>query len=148
MNYDKKKIVNLTEFIIIFSFFILPPMLTSSPARYENGAFSFSELLRICFFAGYEEVLYRAYLPFRLKTLCFKFKNKKTFYFCLTEILPIVFFTAAHIYLGVLNTAYAFFAGAAFRLFYVFLKKKIHYAAALGVIIFIHSLNNCLSIFL
>ncbi len=146
MNCDKKKAIDLLEFSVIFTVFVLPPMCARSKSVLytvpETALQQFFFILKICFLASFEEILYRLYLPFRLKTVFVKIKRYRPAYFFITELVPLFFFAAAHIYLGIASAVYAFFAGSLFRVLYVTLKMKINKNAALISIIALHTVNN------
>lgn len=151
MNYDKKMIIrNFAEFMIIFTILILPPMVCTEspvlPAKPDTVLQYFLLILKVILSAAYEEVLYRLYLPFRLKTLLKKSAAKS--YFFLTEIMPAVFFGSAHFYLGIVNGIYAFAAGGIFRILYISFKTKFGIYSALCLIICIHTVHNLIVIFI
>lgn len=107
-------------------------------------------VLRTLLFAAYEEVLYRLYLPFRIKSFYGTNPEKFRTYFTASEVFPVIFFAAAHRYLGLFNVLYALTVGIIFRVLYFTLKKKIEIKieqkkaiiiAAL-IVILIHSFNN------
>ncbi len=153
MRFDKKKTINLLEFIAIFTFFVLPPMLNTQ--KFEDIIIpkAFFKLILFIFevfaLATYEELLYRVYLPYRIKS----FKNNKFFFMC-SEFFPIFVFALAHRYLGLANILYAFVMGALFRVIYLFFKKlfakryakKYSIAFSFLLLSFIHGLHNIIVI--
>ncbi|UTC77714.1 CPBP family intramembrane metalloprotease [Treponema sp. OMZ 799] len=128
MHFDKKTLRFLFEFIFIFIIFVLPPMLNNraftSPPQPEGVFYILLFISKIVFFAAYEEILYRIYLPYRIKS--FYGKNPQAFksYITASEILPIIFFALAHRYLGLFNVLYAMAAGIIFRILYILIQKK------------------------
>lgn len=144
MIFDKKNNVDFIEFFLVITIFVIPPIFNKKnpeliPKPADIAAF-FLFLLQIVSHAGYEEILYRMYLPYRIK----KITSKNTNY-PLIEIIPIILFSLAHIYLGIINVVYAFFAGCIFRVFYLFLKRKTGITIAFMIVTLIHSLNNIIS---
>ena len=149
MHFDKKTLRFLLEFIFIFTIFVLPPMLNkrdfTPPPQPEGFFYVLVFISKIVFFAAYEEILYRIYLPYRIKS--FYGENPESFKSALAvyEILPVIFFALAHRYLGFLNVIYAAAAGL-----YVLIKKNssakcsitiASIKAALCVIV-LHSVHN------
>ena len=119
MHFDKKTIRILLEFIFIFSIFVLPPIL-------NTGNFNILAFMgKMVFLASYEEILYRIYLPFRIKS--FYGENSGFFKSCFlsSEVFPILCFAFAHRYMGSFNVLYAMAAGIIFRLLYIIIKKNI-----------------------
>lgn len=154
MHFDKKTLRFLLEFIFIFTIFVLPPMLNKKdftpPPQPESFFYVLVFISKIVFFAAYEEILYRIYLPYRIKS--FYGENPESFKsaFAVYEILPVIFFALAHRYLGFLNVLYAAAAGIIFRSLYVLIQKKssakcsitiASIKAALCVIV-LHSVHN------
>ena len=115
MHFDKKTLRFLLEFIFIFTIFVLPPMLNkrdfTPPPQPEGFFYVLVFISKIVFFAAYEEILYRIYLPYRIKS--FYGENPESFKsaFAAYEILPVIFFALAHRYLGPFNVLYAAAAG-------------------------------------
>lgn len=128
MYFDKKTIRILLEFIFIFTIFVLPPILNSRdfilPPRPEGFFYILVFISKIVFFAAYEEILYRLYLPYRIKSFYGQAINSLKYYFWISEIFPIIFFALAHRYLGMFNVLYAAVAGIIFRALYIFIQKK------------------------
>lgn len=154
MPFDKKSLRILLEFIFIFLVFVLPPILNNrdfAPPPPPKGIFYILVFIsKIVFSSAYEEILYRIYLPYRIKS--FYGKTPQTFksYITASEGLPIIFFALAHRYLGLFNVLYAMAAGIIFRILYVLIQKKsdtrcsiIHASikAALCIIL-LHSAHN------
>ncbi len=154
MHFDKKTLRFLLEFIFIFTIFVLPPMLNkrdfTPPPQPEGILYVLVFISKIVFFAAYEEILYRIYLPYRIKS--FYGENPESFKsaFAAYEILPVIFFALAHRYLGPFNVLYAAAAGIIFRVLYVLIQKKssakcsittASIKAALCVIV-LHSVHN------
>ncbi|AIN94727.1 CPBP family glutamic-type intramembrane protease [Treponema putidum] len=156
MCFDKKSIRILLEFIFIFTVFVIPPMLNTRafipPNKPEGFFYSLIFISKIVFFAAYEEILYRIYLPYRIKSLYGQRAHTIKYCFWSSEIFPIIFFALAHRYLGFLNVLYAMAAGIIFRILYVLIQKKFgtKYSPARASItaavcvIFIHSVHNCI----
>ncbi len=148
MNFDKKRIVNFCEFIVIFCVFVLPPLLNN-----ENfNGFQIEErvvysLLWLIFRAFFEEALYRFYLPYSIKNFYCPENQVSPFCFVVSEILPILLFALAHRYLGWGSVLYAFFMGGVFRALFLFLQKRISPWLSFVIIGGIHSLHNILVIF-
>ncbi|UTC67777.1 MULTISPECIES: CPBP family intramembrane glutamic endopeptidase [unclassified Treponema] len=153
MRFDKKTIRILAEFTFIFIVFVLPPILNNKEFSMPPKPQGFFKVLifaaKIVFLAAYEEVLYRIYLPYRIKTLLGN-TNKFGPYLSAPEILSVLLFALAHRYLGFFNMLYALAAGIIFRILYLAFKKKMEckteqkkaiITAALIVTI-IHSCNN------
>lgn len=146
MIYDKKKLINSIEFVLIFVFFVLPPIFVRKKMAdifvYKGAINNFLFVFKVIFLAFYEEFIYRMYLPFRIKSFyAIEHKPSKTVFFA-AEIVPAVLFAAAHSYLGFYNTLYALAAGFIFRFIYCFFKNKINAAAALGILSILHSGHN------
>ena len=154
MHFDKKTLRFLLEFIFIFTIFVLPPMLNkrdfTPPPQPEGILYVLVFISKIVFFAAYEEILYRIYLPYRIKS--FYGENPESFKsaFAAYEILPVIFFALAHRYLGPFNVLYAAAAGIIFRVLYILIQKKSSakfsikmssIKAALCVIV-LHSVHN------
>ena len=154
MRFDKKTIRILLEFIFIFSIFVLPPILNTGNFTLPSKPEGFFNILafmgKIVFLASYEEILYRIYLPFRIKS--FYGENSGFFKSCFlsSEVFPILCFAFAHRYMGSFNVLYAMAAGIIFRLLYIIIKKNIEskrekktaFIAAALCIILIHSFHN------
>ncbi|UTC63497.1 CPBP family intramembrane metalloprotease [Treponema sp. OMZ 788] len=153
MYFDKKTLKILFEFIFIFVIFVLPPILNNKtftpPPQPEGFFYILIFISKIVFLAAYEEILYRIYLPYRIKS--FYEKNSQNCKLAaVSEILPIIFFASAHRYLGIFNVLYAAAAGIIFRSLYVIIQNKFlakcslsnaSIKAALCIILF-HSVHN------
>lgn len=153
MIYDKKKKNNLIEFIAIFLIFVVPPMVnTNTPTPFflnykKNTA---TTLIFLIISASYEELLYRVYLPFRLKSFFYikpTSSNKKTTFFLITECIPLICFAFAHVAYGLANVGYAFCAGTIFRKLYTFIKNKFNCKIAFICVLTLHALHNIILIF-
>ena len=154
MHFDKKTLRFLLEFIFIFTIFVLPPMLNkrdfTPPPQPEGILYVLVFILKIVFFAAYEEILYRIYLPYRIKS--FYGENPESFKsaFAVSEILPVIFFALAHRYLGPFNVLYAAAAGIIFRVLYVLIQKKASTKCSITIasikaalcVIVLHSVHN------
>lgn len=154
MHFDKKTLRFLLEFIFIFTIFVLPPMLNkrdfTPPPQPEGFFYVLVFILKIVFFAAYEEILYRIYLPYRIKS--FYGENPESFKsaFAAYEILPVIFFALAHRYLGPFNVLYAAAAGIIFRVLYVLIQKKASAKCSITIasikaalcVIVLHSVHN------
>ena len=154
MHFDKKTLRFLLEFIFIFTIFVLPPMLNkrdfTPPPQPEGILYVLVFILKIVFFAAYEEILYRIYLPYRIKS--FYGENPESFKsaFAAYEILPVIFFALAHRYLGSFNVLYAAAAGIIFRVLYVLIQKKASAKRSITIasikealcVIVLHSVHN------
>ena len=154
MHFDKKTLRFLLEFIFIFTIFVLPPMLNkrdfTPPPQPEGILYVLVFILKIVFFAAYEEILYRIYLPYRIKS--FYGENPESFKsaFAAYEILPVIFFALAHRYLGPFNVLYAAAAGIIFRVLYVLIQKKASTKCSITIasikaalcVIVLHSVHN------
>ncbi|AAS11834.1 MULTISPECIES: CPBP family intramembrane glutamic endopeptidase [Treponema] len=154
MHFDKKTLRFLLEFIFIFTIFVLPPMLNkrdfTPPPQPEGFFYVLVFISKIVFFAAYEEILYRIYLPYRIKS--FYGENPESFKsaFAVYEILPVIFFALAHRYLGPFNVLYAAAAGIIFRVLYVLIQKKASTKCSITIasikaalcVIVLHSVHN------
>lgn len=154
MHFDKKTLRFLLEFIFIFTIFVLPPMLNkrdfTPPPQPEGILYVLVFISKIVFFAAYEEILYRIYLPYRIKS--FYGENPESFKsaFAAYEILPVIFFALAHRYLGPFNVLYAAAAGIIFRVLYVLIQKKASTKCSITIasikaalcVIVLHSVHN------
>ena len=144
MHFDKKTLRFLLEFIFIFTIFVLPPMLNkrdfTPPPQPEGFFYVLVFISKIVFFAAYEEILYRIYLPYRIKS--FYGENPESFKsaFAAYEILPVIFF----------NVLYAAAAGIIFRVLYVLIQKKASTKCSITIasikaalcVIVLHSVHN------
>lgn len=154
MHFDKKTLRFLFEFIFIFIIFVLPPMLNNRdftpPPRPEGAFYILLFMSKIVFFSAYEEILYRIYLPYRIKSFYGKNTDRFNSAFAVSEITPVIFFALAHRYLGFFNVLYAMAAGIIFRILYVLIQKKFGTKCSItraGInaalcIILLHSVHN------
>ncbi|WP_156144648.1 type II CAAX prenyl endopeptidase Rce1 family protein [Treponema phagedenis] len=96
----------------------IPPVPTGS---YEKLLFA----LRVFFFALYEEVLYRWYLPERGKLVLKTVNTSLSFgQKVIIECFPLLLFAAAHRYLGIGAVVFAFVMGTMFRMLILAVRKK------------------------
>lgn len=159
MYFDKKNIRILLEFILIFALFVLPPILNTGTFKPVPKPENLSDMLifagKIVFLAAYEEILYRIYLPFRIKSFYGKNSDFLKSRFLSSEGFPVLCFALAHRYLGPFNVLYAMTAGIIFRFLYIIIKKnmeskaekKTASIASAIYIILIHSVHNVIVYF-
>ncbi len=140
------------ELLAVIVLFIVPPIMRGIygieavyPTKPESLSAFLYFLCLVCFSAGFEELLYRLYLPYRLKTL---FSSKGSVSFICVEAVPIALFAVAHLQAGWGTVIYAAFAGLLFRSIFCAVQKKYTLAVAMLSLSLIHSIHNLCSYYL
>ncbi len=136
MTKNKRVFIEIT---LVFLFLVFPPLFVSpADPPFQGQLLALPPVLfviTVLLLAFSEELLYRAYLPWRLKVLLPERK-------WLTESIPLLFFALGHRYLGWQSVVFALAAGSLFRLLFIFVSKKKGPVAALAVNGTVHGLWN------
>lgn len=135
---------DLFIFFCVLTFFVFPPIFSGSnfnltPKPSYISAF-FLQVFKIFFAASFEEILYRAYLPFQINRLVCLKENKAVRIFA--ESIPVLLFALAHRYLSFGNVVLAFAAGIVFRLIFLAVKNKADSLIALLAVCLLHGFYN------
>lgn len=134
------------EFICICTIFVLPSIISGIHGAalvfftrpHSGKAFLFFSFY-ITAAAGFEELLYRWYIPDRLSRIC---PYNRSYTAILCETLGILIFASVHLHLGCLNMLYAAGMGAVFRLLFIFFRRQYGGVFAVLILTGIHSLHN------
>lgn len=126
MRFIYRKIAETMELLAVFGLLVIPPLFS----RHEGPLFSkpldgFESVLfvmGIIALALYEEALFRAYLPSRIRAWTNGIIPRLGV--PLAEGLPLACFALGHRYLGYANVLVAFAAGIALRALYLAIQKK------------------------
>ena len=140
--------IQLSLFLFVLFFLIFPSILNrqeftlpTKPKTLFDALFFFSGVL---IFAMFEELIYRVYIPFQLKSLYnffvkLKINSVETIIF---SRISNIFFALAHSYLGIYNVVFALIMGGFFSLIYETIKLKKQWSCAFLIISFLHFCYN------
>ena len=147
-----------TGFFTQFCFFLFVLFVFVFPSIFNTQGFALAKKPKILFdtlyffsniliIAMFEELIYRVYIPFQLKTLYnfFMIVKKNKIETIIFSLISNIFFALAHSYLGIYNVIFAFIMGNIFSLIYEIIKlKKNGYYAFFAVSLF-HFFYNAIA---
>lgn len=126
MRFIYRKIAETLELLAVFGLLVIPPLFSrlEGPlfSKPTDGLESARFVAGIIALALYEEALFRAYLPARIRAWANGILPRLVS--PLAEGLPLACFALGHRYLGYANVLVALAAGFALRALYLAVKKK------------------------
>ena len=143
----------LILFLFVIFTIVLPSVATSRmfivPSKPETHWGVCAFFFKVFIFATSEELLYRLYLPFQMKRFFLNKdgvmnKRKEQFVIIISNML----FALAHLYLGILNSCFAFIMGTFFSFIYEIIKRHLNSFYAFSTISLIHFCYNSVMLFI
>ena len=122
---------------------VKPASLQDMPLREMSFFQHLFFIAKVVIYASIEEFLYRVYFPYSLKGylyLAFK-KIKKTKLDLIARFSSCILFAASHLYLGLFNVVFAFFASIVLLWMYEKIKRQSNILAFFAVSAFHASFN-------
>lgn len=99
-------------------------------------------VLKLIFWASFEELLYRVYFPNKLQFFFLSLSSPSILRCLWVYTLPHLLFALAHSYLGILNVIFAFFSSIFLRKLYTFCEFKLGVIFSFAIICIFHSVYN------
>lgn len=150
--FPNSSFFELGLFLFVIFTIVLPSIATRHtfimPLKPETHWDVFAFFFKVFIFAMFEELIYRVYLPFQMKRFFLTQddvvnKRKEQLFIIISNIL----FSLAHLYLGTLNSIFAFIIGLFFSFVYEIIKRYRNIFYAFFTISLIHFCYNSIVLF-